>query len=274
MTLRTLTVALLTTLPMVWACGGGEVEETGEPQVAQVEEEPDTTPPPVVSAAATTVSRPEVFPHGPHQGVDCLSCHTLLPTHRTHADVACTQCHAIPARFQSLRPLAPSECMNCHHVQQRTYRCQDCHTAGEIAGPKTVDTPMLVDSWAAPRTRTLSFDHVRHTSRACLDCHAAAAVPALKVDCRSCHESHHQLTSTCRSCHVAADPAVHAEAAHRGCAGSGCHVSPTIAAFPPVHQVCRMCHTVPDDHHPGEECADCHVFGGWGRGPETAEAQP
>lgn len=260
---RLMTVLVLLSLPVTWGCGGGQEPEAEEPEVAPAVEEPDTTPAEVVPAGLTTVSRPEVFPHGPHQRVACLSCHTLLPSHRTHADVTCTECHAIPERFQSLRPLGERECMTCHHVEQRDYQCQDCHTAREIGGHKVVESPMRIAAWDAPRTRALPFDHANHSSRQCLECHERAAFPAVTTQCRSCHEPHHRLDAKCSECHVAPDTTIHAEAAHRGCGGAGCHVNATIVAYPPVQQVCRMCHDVPQDHHPGEECADCHVFGGW-----------
>jgi hypothetical protein len=91
------------------------------------------------------------------------------------------------------------------------------------------------------------------------------------VECSSCHEPHHELERQCDQCHIPAEETVHSEAAHTGCTGSGCHAETLVASFPPTRPLCLTCHGDLLDHHPEEQCTDCHALPVWGSTSEGAQ---
>ena len=210
------------------------------------------------------------FPHGPHRRLECRECHASLPNHATHGRVECTDCHPVPQ--EAVRAPVPSqtECLTCHHVRQGAVPCATCHEPGEVAGERTVSTPVRMAAWDAPRPRDLTFDHQWHDTLTCNACHEASITNAPVTECRSCHESHHVADAVCARCHQPAQQGVHGDAVHQGCGGAGCHANQVVLRLPPSRPLCASCHPAQVDHEPGGDCASCHgIAEAWrgGRGP-------
>lgn len=250
------------------ACGRGDeapaAEEPSTPEVAQA------SAPQQLQARAP--SRPVVppreptFPHSPHQTVACVTCHRSVAGHVTHRQFECTQCHVVPERFASLGGLPSRACLECHHGGEQRATCTNCHRPQELADPVRVVALMRLSGREQARERELAFDHQRHRGLPCTNCHATSVEREFKTECRSCHQEHHRADASCRACHAAVEPSVHAEAAHAGCGGAGCHRDATVAALPPVRTVCLACHHDKMNHEVGRECAQCHqVSESWRR---------
>jgi hypothetical protein len=254
---------VLSLIGMVPGCGP-------EPAPQPPEQTPDTTPAQDTTEAAArdttplVLREPSVFPHSAHRGVSCQTCHQSLTSHTTHGELSCTDCHTTPTGFATMRTLTQQECMACHHGEQHGYTCEHCHARSTLTADKVVEASMKLSAWDTSRTRALAFNHAWHADRECMDCHTPTSIGSIEIAaCTTCHAAHHQVGIKCNDCHQPANEAVHREAAHRGCGGSGCHANAEVAAFPPERPICLACHVDMSEHEPGRECAVCHVMRGW-----------
>jgi hypothetical protein len=179
-------------------------------------------------------------------------------SHRRHRALECTACHTSEGEHGALRVRTITDCQSCHHAPERQSACASCHTAAELRAPRAVTTTMRMSVWNAPRQRALPFPHERHSSVTCTTCHTTPVTLAAARDCASCHQQHHVVEATCRTCHTPSPRAQHTREAHLGCAGSGCHTLQGTVALAPVRNVCLTCHQDMVNHNPGRQCAACH----------------
>ncbi len=163
---------------------------------------------------------PYSFRHEKHRSLQCQRCHAAVPGHTVHTNVACTSCHApVPATGP---PPKADECAACHHANTQGRPCMSCHAATTTRAPLTLDLQWKLSVWPTPRQRSVTFEHGWHTSLQCTDCHINQPQLVPTKACGSCHV-HHEGQANCRTCHQSPPTGVHTNAAHNGCAGSGCH---------------------------------------------------
>lgn len=259
-------------------CGGGGSSAVESEAAVDSGVPPDTTlvESPRFRVRVRRASLEQQFPHGPHRDIACGTCHSTVPSHATHQQLECLECHRTPADYGSLRVLSDRECLECHHGEETGLRCADCHDPGGLEGTAMVTGQLRLVTWDQARDRQLIFDHSWHADLECGDCHAATIEHAATTECQSCHEDHHLVDATCSRCHEVADEVVHAEAAHGGCGGAGCHEDAVVAALPPIRALCLSCHTDMADHEaPEKECADCHrIPASWPRAPAPVGGAP
>lgn len=162
---------------------------------------------------------------------------------------------------QKLFPL----CEGCHDTDTGNAaslypdadRCAACHDGQEAP---------VVD-WTPPPDSTVEHpvhDPATGVDLACGVCHPAGGVTRLTVDrgsCAGCHEPHHSGAARCRLCHSPSPRTTHTAAAHRGCAGAGCHDAELVSALTFDRELCLVCHTNRASHKVGRRCGDCHAVG-------------
>jgi hypothetical protein len=233
-------------------------EEPREARPPAVDEARDSTAqtPPAITIRPVSNIDPDRFPHSAHETVECATCHTSIPGHTAHQAIGCAQCHAA-APGERARPSA-AQCDACHHGPAQTLPCSACHGG---APASTFQRPVLV-RFSVKQTDTrliLPFEHGRHAGQSCSMCHVAEADIAAVPECSACHESHHDETRRCLTCHTSSPLALHDRQAHVGCGGSGCHTDAAVTSLAHTRQVCLVCHATQEDHEPGSECALCHI---------------
>ncbi len=185
---------------------------------------------------------------GPHEGLDCASCHMPGEAHRA----------------------APSTCVGCHqqddvHNGALGTDCGACHL-----GP----------GWQKP-----SFDHARssfpllgaHRWLNCDSCHEDQLFVGTAMECAACHRRDDvhggEFGQDCGSCHSESawtntnfdhgSTGFFLRGAHGALACKACHASP--------HQdkalgtTCVSCHQQDDPHQGrrGSDCAGCHNENNW-----------
>lgn len=253
------TVVLMMIAPSLAGCGREGPDEVVEEAEAQADSVPEESPKRRVRVRRAAAE--SQFAHGPHRDIACRTCHRTVASHATHQELDCVECHGTPVEYATLRVLSESECLDCHHGGDTGLGCADCHEVAPLAGTVKVAALLQLSSWDQPQERELSFDHSWHADIECGECHAATIIHDVSAECGSCHEDHHQTNVTCSRCHEPADEKVHAEAAHAGCGGAGCHQNAVVAAFPPNRPICLSCHADMVDHEaPEKACADCHAI--------------
>lgn len=208
-------------------------------------------------ASRADLSLSGAFAHEPHRQVSCAVCHSSVPGHSTHPDVACRDCHPAPAPTTPA-VVQPSQCLQCHHVQQTVRDCSGCHTPAAL-GTLSVVQHLRLSVWDQPRDRSLPFDHGNHGELACSRCHESDGQQTFAAQCADCHEPHHGATVRCMTCHPTSPLEAHDAGAHRGCSGTGCH-SASLGPIPESRQMCLVCHVAQVDHEPGGECSRCHLL--------------
>lgn len=260
-----------------WACGqAGEPERAVEPadttvEVAQQEEPSEPQRRPFLPDEMRRSTRAESFPHEAHREIDCAVCHDEPQGHATHEDVACASCHEASADVRVMA-LAPRDCQSCHHRADQPRPCTTCHE--RPAGVLSVQQQLDLSVWAAPRARTLGFDHSLHGELSCEQCHRARPALLPAESCASCHAEHHTEEARCVTCHVEPPPGTHDVQVHLTCSGSGCHRAPDVEAMATSRNVCLVCHRQQENHEPGGDCVECHRVRGdpvtsapaWGSG--------
>jgi len=187
------------------------------------------------------------FRHGQHRTVECTRCHD---TRRTHGGL--------------LRLTSFATCQQCHHGPgvNSTAQCVRCHTRSELAGSIPIRETIKIAATAA-ETRTMRFDHARHPGVECNACHAPGLErSAATLACTKCHEQHHRPDNNCRLCHQPPPQGVHNNQSHRSCAGAQCHDPVPFQGVPRTRELCLSCHVAQVDHHPGQNCAQCHAVPG------------
>jgi hypothetical protein len=256
-------LALLLAVALLAGCGGEETpseEPAGAEAAVPVEEAPADEP--VVQQARQRFLPDEMlrpgggpdFPHEEHPQISCTECHDTVRGHGSHSDLRCVQCHE--ASDQAIETgLTPADCMACHHAADQGAPCSACH---EDIGLRTVRRSVRLGVWAAPRMRTLPFDHVRHETERCNACHESRPSLAATTSCQTCHEDHHRPDVRCMSCHEPPGVGAHNLQSHLGCTGSGCHSEPGLNELAQRRPTCLVCHQNLEQHEPGLECAECH----------------
>jgi hypothetical protein len=195
------------------------------------------------------------FDHSPHTNVGCNNCHGDIPGHAAHRTIRCLECHGGVGAGTG-RTFAASECQACHHRADPPRDCARCHAAADRAAPLPVAITFTAAGHSAERT--LRFEHARHDTLACTECHMLPDVTPVRT-CSTCHDNHHRAGADCTLCHDQPPAPAHDLAAHRGCAGSGCHTDARVLSLPLSRPVCLACHRDRVDHEPGRECAECHL---------------
>ncbi len=216
-----------------------------------------------------TAAGEATFPHGRHRGVPCSTCHGTVAGHGAHlqAGARCLDCHEAADTTAAPPPSGDlTSCRSCHHGPNAPRTCPVCH-ADVTRRSLTVRQTLAMTVWSGPRQRELTFEHARHGSLACTRCHTKPGSNAFGLTCVTCHTSHHRPDANCALCHPAPSPGVHTVAAHRGCAGAGCHRDRTVTALPLSRAVCLSCHRSRSEHQPGRNCSDCHAM------PESANTR-
>ncbi len=192
---------------------------------------------------------------------------TLDFRHSQHPDLSCTECHESTASHGQVTVTTIRDCRSCHHQDERFLAdgCASCHAdAAGFSDPHALIRTLAL-STGATAPRTLPFDHTPHVDVACAQCHTdGLELSATNVDCASCHEEHHEVTTDCRSCHAQPPATAHSvETAHVTCSGAGCHTEVPFAGVPRSREVCLGCHQDMGDHRPERpDCAGCHALPG------------
>jgi hypothetical protein len=201
-------------------------------------------------AAARLQAVPDTvrFWHGQHRGVECTNCHTMAGQHG------------------ALTVTSIADCRSCHHAEPVAGNCTHCHERPE----------MLVETFHVQRTfnlsagagrtvtRELAFHHEEHLDLGCATCHntGGLSLQGSNVDCRNCHEQHHNPNADCKACHTQPPAGVHNLDVHLGCAGAGCHEAApaSVKSVPRTRPFCLVCHQDKNSHRPGRSCEQCHVL--------------
>jgi len=226
--------------------------------------------------------------HVPHvfeaNGEECLSCHDDLDTaagevtasatfggglfpHARHADLDCAHCHVTRARHAENVLTGVEECLDCHHSTDAGAGCGSCHEGGSAIEPRAVS--LTVRAVSVPHERRVDFDHARHDEFACERCHTSPSDVREVVACLGCHEEHHRPDRDCLTCHEPPAEEVHDLAIHyESCLDADCHGDTGYTADVRPRNVCLVCHSELVEHHPGEDCAGCHLI------PEVHAARP
>jgi Class III cytochrome C family len=187
--------------------------------------------------------------------------------HVLRADVACTQCHSSANYFvaggheadpaHGKTTVTAAACSACHHVSSGL-ACTTCHLPQVVASrPEPVTLPLILRPPDAPTSRAVDFRHGAHATLACTSCHASPASIRSVAACTSCHVAHHRQATDCTACHGTGLLAVHTAKEHLACAQ--CHARETLALVTGNRTFCLACHVDRRDHHPGRDCAPCHL---------------
>jgi len=198
------------------------------------------------------------FPHGTHGDVECTQCHTALPAHGSHETVECTDCHRGPAWLGERVVFSRDECLSCHHGPEQTRSCLTCHGSAVARGRVMRTTTVDPTTGSGPTAAALPFSHGDHQALDCGGCHQEPRTHAFSLECRSCHEDHHDEVRNCSLCHQGPLLDAHDRSAHLGCGGAGCHEEPVTAGLMPTRTVCLTCHTEQSEHYPDGSCGECH----------------
>ena len=186
--------------------------------------------------------------------------------HANHRDFGCFDCHSMQADHGELLVRSTADCRGCHHTGDRLARgCASCHAEAEVADLVVpVQRSFALTVQPGPSVRDIAFAHAVHAERECVECHVGEpTLSAQAVDCRSCHEEHHESPGGgCWTCHVRPPPEAHTLEVHTTCSGAGCHVDSPIQSPPRSRDGCLMCHEEQSDHEPDGACADCHFVNG------------
>jgi len=229
---------------------------------------------------------PEVFRdcrncHIPHvfqaHGQDCTSCHggahpapgtVAAPDvagagtfpHERHRDLPCATCHESKTEHAKLIMTDFGQCMSCHHGPEQKKPCETCHgDAMPAAGITKREVTVAMSVWDKPRKRSLPFDHDMHSGILdCDSCHPAASGFAVKADCASCHDSHHNEDANCIGCHEAPPGDAHDVDIHETFDCSTCHENAFTKIPLEQRNFCLVCHQDKADHNTGKNCASCH----------------
>jgi len=210
---------------------------------------PTLDPAPLVAALLASQERSDSvrFAHGQHRDVACLSCHS-----------------SSGGGHGTLLVTGISDCRSCHHADPAPVDggCAACHEgtrgpAGSFPLTRGMDFTVGVS-----REAELSFSHDDHAIEDCGNCHTeGSSLSAEAVDCATCHDEHHQVGNTCRTCHIEAPTRAHpVEVVHTGCAGAGCHTDlPFGGGLPADREFCLTCHQGQANHQTDQpDCAECH----------------
>jgi hypothetical protein len=196
----------------------------------------------------------EVLPRPPPAPADTFP-------HDRHEEVACLSCHVTGEGHGGLTFEQPRGCAICHHRGPSTNDCSTCHAPDEFEESYAVEFAVQVDD-RAPRRRAVAFQHQVHADEGCIECHQVPVSMALSVEavqCRACHENHHESVTQCATCHRT--PAVLEEhtvlEAHQRC--DACHTTETIALLQPERSFCLACHDPEVDHYEDGTCSRCHL---------------
>ena len=253
---------------------------------------------------------------GSARGQECSDCHDVEVTSPMHADLGCAECHADvdlathPDQPVQLQPQAV--CGQCHDAPEEVagsahakLSCKDCHGAAhqmvEANGPQSPvaafnqvktcggchkDPKVLAPYLGSVHARALLEAGLSDAAPSCSDCHGVHAVA--KADSPASKVSHHNVPTTCGSCHQGIlrewkEGSAHGQAWQRGdddapvcttCHATHEFVRPTLATqrlkFP---NNCGGCHkeelaSYRDSFHgqatslgylTAATCADCHT---------------
>jgi hypothetical protein len=172
--------------------------------------------------------------------------------HVLRGGLACSTCHASMDDHGQTRIVSTAQCQACHHRTAQPIACERCH-----AGPAGAPAETIVEP-------TGDFQHSPHVAAdlACTRCHQPPAMNASNVDCQSCHESHHQLDSTCLSCHRASSGvmAMHEMQSAHAVMCTQCHETGAENLTRWSREVCTVCHVDMVDHEAPQPCESCHVM--------------
>jgi hypothetical protein len=181
-------------------------------------------------------------------------------SHGDHRGERCSSCHSSRVRHGQLLVRTSQDCHRCHHVGAAREQCATCHTSSELRRPLSGQprTFRLLANRASV-SRLIAFEHGRHTAIACAQCHSDPVSRAPQgAECASCHSSHHLATSSCTTCHAAANAlAGHTAADHPNCASASCHGA-RASGLPASREACLVCHSAQASHVPGRVCEQCH----------------
>lgn len=232
--------------------------------------EPSRRAQPPLPASMQRATRTVTFPHDPHVEIDCATCHTSVPGHRSHAAVACRECHQNGTAPPPVPP-ATEVCLACHHREEEPRPCAYCHVP---VAPLVTEHSVHLGVWTEARLRELPFEHARHATSECATCHLTRPRLETSLRCGACHENHHRADAACLACHAEPREGAHGLESHLGCAGAGCHSDPVVEALPPRRPLCLVCHQDQIEHNPGRDCADCHQVRGPPGSVDPALATP
>jgi hypothetical protein len=176
-----------------------------------------------------------------------------------HAELNCEQCHIPP----SPPDMIPADCESCHENTAPTphfeLECMSCHT---------------VYGWEQTSYDHGSFTLLDSHDRECAACHTGDDYTGLVADCSTCHEaerpSNHFGSTDCQTCHTPTvwssgrvDHSFFALEAAHNLECDACHSD--TQTYQGLQSNCSSCHaqTRPDDHFPGQDCAECHLATAW-----------
>lgn len=185
--------------------------------------------------------------------------------HDRHTQFQCLECHTMDQRHGGMSVQDVSDCRACHHTGERLEQgCTACHDRQDLDGLAfSLLRPFRLTVRDDALDRDVLFDHADHAERQCVECHAAGpslAIPDL--DCRGCHEEHHQPSNSgCLNCHRQPPEGAHTLDVHASCSGSGCHTEPPIEEVPRTRVGCLWCHVDKVEHEADGNCVDCHIPG-------------
>jgi hypothetical protein len=190
---------------------------------------------------------------------------SLTFQHTQHRPVACTECHDTQRTHGGVAGLTSfATCQRCHHSPEvnSTAECVRCHTRREMAGVIPIRERIKIANRPAT-SRTYRFDHAWHPGVECSACHGPGLErSAATLQCAKCHEQHHEPDNNCRACHQPPARGAHNMQSHRTCAGAQCHDPVPFQTVPRTRELCLSCHVDQVDHHPGQNCAQCHAVPG------------
>jgi len=204
---------------------------------------------------------------GPPGGENvCLQCHLGVERsavtfagrrfeherHVVRAGLSCTSCHTGLDEHGTTLLTKASDCAGCHHTRIGQINCAACHPGPGGVPEQPVEHPVGL------------FPHAPHTGMGlpCASCHQAPSMSADGVDCRNCHEAHHQPEANCLSCHREGAKQKHALAfAHLQC--SQCHGEKAVGITGWSRNVCTVCHEDRVEHNAPVDCQLCHELPAW-----------
>lgn len=235
----------------------------------------------------------------PHRESACEVCHEMKPFRFIGTKSSCQACHSFPPDKEgsqwSSAPELHQACLFCHKahnfkVEEAEASCATCHKSIASASEKM---PFCITCHESPHLPSPS-----PSVEVCSACHAEVAEKVgstVKANCALCHKPHRWATDTsiCATCHsdisrqVSSTPmpdctichsshTFKAELALEACAvchpqrealhnkefhaSQACTVCHSAHSFRPSRSTCLNCHSDKQDHYPGKDCADCHLF--------------
>jgi hypothetical protein len=207
--------------------------------------------------AAPAIARLASFAPAPRPAPQALP-HDSTFLHSRHKSITCTDCHGTGTTHGGLKFTPPEGCQACHHGATQRTTCVTCHTTTPAA-PYPEAVTFVISARPNPVTRTIDFAHARHGAFECVRCHSNDVKRSVPATCTTCHAEHHGTTADCATCHPTARTG-HDRTVHEGCAGSGCHTDPRMAALPASRALCIVCHQEQRNHYPSGDCAACHAL--------------